>query len=126
MATKVIDASALAALLFSEPDAEAVVAAIGADTLAAPSLLPFEIASVCRKKLQTYPEQRAALWAGYDLLDQIAIKLVDPVLRHAIELAEQTRLTVYDAVYLQLALDLDADLVTLNQAVQKAHRSLKR
>jgi predicted nucleic acid-binding protein len=126
VAIKVIDASALAALLFSEPDAEAVVAAIGADTLAAPKLLPFEIASVCRKKLQTYPEQRAALWAGYDLLDQIAIQLVDPVLRHAIELAEQSRLTVYDAVYVQLALDLDADLVTLDQAVQKAHRALKR
>ncbi|MFZ5877393.1 MAG: type II toxin-antitoxin system VapC family toxin [Nitrospirota bacterium] len=85
-----------------------------------------EIASVCRKKLQTYPDQRAALLAAYDLLDQIAIQLVDPVLRQAIELAERTNLTVYDAVYLQLALDLDADLVTLDQAVQKAHRAAKR
>jgi uncharacterized protein with PIN domain len=39
MAVKVVDASALAALLFGEPEAEAVAGRLGDARLAAPSLL---------------------------------------------------------------------------------------
>ncbi len=123
MAVRVIDASALAALLFSEPEAQAVVDSIGRDTLAAPRLLAVELASVCYKKLKQYPKQRTALLAGYDLLDRMAIEWVDPALRPVIELAEQTGLTVYDAMYLELARELNAELITLDQDLARAHRS---
>jgi uncharacterized protein with PIN domain len=43
MAVKVVDASALAALLFGEPEAER----LGNARLAAPALLGFELANVC-------------------------------------------------------------------------------
>lgn len=114
MPIKVIDASALAALLFSEPEAETVVQAIGVDTLAAPRLLAVELAGVCCKKLKQYPKQRRGLFAAYELLDRMAIEGVEPSLRSAIDLAEQTRLTVYDAVYLELARELAADLISLD------------
>jgi len=61
MAVKIVDASALAALLFGEPEAEAVVVRLGDGSLVAPALLGFEIASVCLKKLRRNPEQRNAL-----------------------------------------------------------------
>ena len=47
MAVRVVDASALAALLFGEPEAEAVAALIDESQLVAPSLLAFELANVC-------------------------------------------------------------------------------
>ncbi len=47
MPVKVIDASAVAAVLFNEPDAEKVLDQIAGDSLVAPSLVTLELASVC-------------------------------------------------------------------------------
>jgi uncharacterized protein with PIN domain len=44
---KVVDASALAALLFGEPEGEAVAAQLDGARLVAPCLLGFELANVC-------------------------------------------------------------------------------
>lgn len=41
-------------------------------------------------------------------------------LLEAIDLADRHGLTVYDALYLQLALDVDGELATLNQALRRA------
>ena len=43
-----------------------------------------------------------------------------PGLLGAIELADRHRLTVYDALYLDLALDIDAELATLDQDLAAA------
>ena len=61
---KVVDASAVAALLFAEPKAEAIAESLGNAPLVAPTLLPYEVSSVCLKKLGRYPDQRAALLRG--------------------------------------------------------------
>ncbi len=42
---------------------------------------------------------------------------------HALELAERHRLTVYDALYLQLAIDVEAPLATLDRALAAAARA---
>lgn len=42
---------------------------------------------------------------------------------HALELAEQHGLTVYDALYLQLAIDVEAPLATLDGALAAAARA---
>jgi uncharacterized protein with PIN domain len=47
MPAKVVDASAIAALLFGEPEADAVAAQLAGSRLVAPGLLPFELANVC-------------------------------------------------------------------------------
>jgi uncharacterized protein with PIN domain len=65
MAVKVVDASALAALLFGEPEAEAVAARLDGARLVAPSLLGFELANVCLIKTRRHPEQREALTAAF-------------------------------------------------------------
>jgi uncharacterized protein with PIN domain len=44
---KVVDASALAALLFGEPEADLVAGQLDGARLVAPSLLAFELANVC-------------------------------------------------------------------------------
>ena len=55
---RVVDASAFAAILFGEPEAEEVVARLQGSRLAAPALLPYEIASVCLKKIRRHPDTR--------------------------------------------------------------------
>lgn len=122
MAVKVIDASALCALLFSEPDADAVLARIGSANLAAPSLLAFELASVCLKKIRRHPEKRELFLAAFLLYPQMEIDIVDVQLQEAVSLAEQGALTVYDAVYLWLANTLGCELITLDKELVAAIR----
>ena len=65
MPVKVVDASALAALLFGEPEAEAVVVQLGDARLVAPALLEFELANICPIKSRRHPEQRPVLTAAF-------------------------------------------------------------
>jgi predicted nucleic acid-binding protein len=50
MDTKVVDASAVGALLFGERDAAAIAERLREADLMAPALLRFEVANVCLKK----------------------------------------------------------------------------
>jgi len=116
----VIDASALAALLFGEPEAEEVARRIEGTVLIAPRLLPFEIASVTLKKLRKHPAQREKIMAAHNLLDRMTIELIDVPLEQVVLLAEQKGLTTYDAAYVWLARSCGAGLETLDREVGKA------
>lgn len=123
MPAKVIDASALAAVLFGEPDAEEVVARVEGFDLVAPTLLSFEIASVCLKKIRRHPARRAGLLASLATMARMGIDEVAIDLREALLLAERARLTVYDAAYLWLARSMGVELVTLDRRLAMAARA---
>ena len=59
-------------------------------------------------------------------LERLVAAGIDPVDRglpglvEAVDLADRHALTVYDALYLQLALDIGAELATLDQGLQRA------
>ena len=119
-ATKVVDASALAALLFGEPEAEALAERLDGASLVAPSLLAFELANVCLVKCRRHPDRREALLAGLKLRDRLGVE--DIAVNHdaVVDLALETGLTAYDASYLWLARRLGVDLVTLDKALDSA------
>lgn len=117
---RVVDASALAAVLFGEPDAERVIEEIGDHRLAAPALLPFEMASVCLKKIRRHPEQRAALVGALGRLPDLGVTEAPVDASQVVRLAERTKLSAYDAAYLWLMVELDTDLVTLDRRLATA------
>jgi predicted nucleic acid-binding protein len=55
MAVKIIDASAAAAFLFNEPEAELVAECIDGHRLIAPDIISYELTSVCLKKIRSAP-----------------------------------------------------------------------
>ena len=120
MPVKVVDASALAALLFGEPEGEAVAGKLGDARLVAPALLGFELANVCLIKARRRPEQRPALTAAFQLRDRLSVEEVAVDHDGTLELAATTGLTAYDAAYLWLARQLGAELVTLDKQLAKA------
>ncbi len=120
MAVKVVDASALAALLFGEPEAEIVAERLGDARLVAPILLVFELANVCLIKCRRYPEQQPALREAFHLRSRLGVEEISVDYEGVIELATGTGLTAYDASYLWLARQLSAELVTLDQQLAKA------
>jgi len=122
MAVKVIDASALAAIVFDEPDAERVIEAIDDSPLVVPHLLEFELANVCAKKIRAHPAQRDGLLQALGLVEHLDMTRAEVVMGEVVELAIGTRLTTYDASYLWLARMLRCELVTLDQRLSNASR----
>jgi predicted nucleic acid-binding protein len=117
MPVKVVDASAIGALVFGEPAAAEIAAKLSGATLAAPALLAFEVANVAVKKLRRHPQQRAAVLAAHALSLRLSIETVAVDTAAVLSVAEETGLTAYDASYLWLARELRADLVTLDAAL---------
>lgn len=115
----VIDASAIAAVLFDEPEAAPIVASI-AGGLIAPTLLRYELASVTTTKLIRYPQRADEIDRRYRLLDQLAIDYVEPEWPTLPALARRWALSAYDAAYLQLALARGGALVTLDARLAAA------
>ncbi|HEY1962798.1 MAG TPA: type II toxin-antitoxin system VapC family toxin [Rhizomicrobium sp.] len=120
MADKVVDASALAALIFGEPEADWVEARLARHRLTAPALLPFEMASVCLKKLRQNPRERAAILARFAKLSAFPVELYPVEPTAMVEAAELLGLTAYDASYLLLARATAAELVTLDAELARA------
>lgn len=120
MPVKVVDASSLAALLFGEPEGEAIAQQLADAHLVAPGLLAFELANVCLIKSRRHPEQRVALLAAFRLRERLRVEEVSVDYSGVVELAAVTGLTAYDASYLWLAHQLGAELVTLDRQLAKA------
>jgi predicted nucleic acid-binding protein len=119
MAAKVVDASALAALLFGEPEAEGVAERLGDARLVGPAFLGFELANVCLLKCRRHPEQAPAIRQAFRLCTRLGVEEVAVDHEGAIDLAIGTGLTTYDASYLWLSRQLGAELVTLDRRLAK-------
>lgn len=117
---KVADASALAALLFGEPEADSIADRLKGARIAAPALLLFELANVCLMKIRRHPAQRAALRDAFRLVDRLGVETVVVEHNAVLDLADSTGLTAYDASRLWLAHTLGAELVTLDRKLLAA------
>ena len=115
----VIDASALAAVLHDEPEAPAVVAGCHGELLA-PTLLPYEMASVARTKMLRRPDEAQRILDCHGGFAAIGVRLLEPDWRSLPQLAARWALSVYDAAYLQIALREGAPLVTLDTRLAAA------
>ena len=115
MTAKVVDASALGALLFGEPEGPTVARHLHGAALIAPALLPFEVANVCLKKMRRHPDRRDALVVAFAMLDRMEVDIVDVDHDEALGLAEPSGLTAYDASYLWFARRAGSELVSLDR-----------
>lgn len=113
----VVDASALAAIIFQEPGFEPVAQRLGGLTVFAPTLLKYELVNVACVKARREPAKAArffsALGAALDSRSKIVWQDIDPA--DVALIAHATGLSAYDAAYLWLAGSLGADLVTLDR-----------
>ena len=123
----VVDASALAAVIFQEPEADAVCERLDGALLYAPTLLTFELASTALKKARRHPADAAkilsALMLALDGRWDINWQEVQPA--DVALMAHATGLSAYDASYMWLAGSLGADLVTLDARMAGASESLR-
>ena len=103
MPVQVIDASALGALVFGEPKAGEIARTLGDSPRAAPPLIWFELASICRRKIKVHPTQRDQILIAFLMAGKLAIEITEVDHGAVVNLAEETGLTAYDGSYLWLA-----------------------
>ena len=122
MTRLVIDASALAALVFEEPEGDAVRLRLNGAAVFAPELLRFELANTAWKKIRRQPDDAAKILTALSLAldDRFGLIWQDVDAGDVVLLANATGTTAYDASYLWLAASLGADLVTLDDRLAKA------
>ncbi|MBI3041978.1 MAG: type II toxin-antitoxin system VapC family toxin [Betaproteobacteria bacterium] len=125
MSVTVVDASAIAAVLFDEPEAAPVVASVGSP-LIAPGLLRYEMASICATQLGSEPRLAKLTLQRYRLFNGLDIEFIEPDWDALPLLARQWELSAYDAAYLQLALKRKAPLVTLDARLADAYDQAAR
>ena len=118
MGILVVDASALGALIFGEPQAEEIASRLEGETMVAPALLWFELASICLKKIRVHPTQKEELLRAVGLAGRLAIQPIEVDQPEVVQLAWQTGLTTYDASYLWLVQQLRGELVTLDEELK--------
>jgi predicted nucleic acid-binding protein len=114
----VVDCSVIAAQIFQEPEREVAARGMGASTLCAPHLLPYEIASVAQKKDRRGEHEVSQL--GIELFSAMEVGLHSVNVSQVCELASAYKLSAYDASYLWLAKHLDAPLFTFDRTLQRA------
>lgn len=122
MSAAVVDASAMAAVVFYETNGQAVRDRLVGAQIYAPRLLQYEMANIAWKKARRAPTEAAAIFRSLAIaFDQdwdIAWRDA-PAVDVAI-VARATGLSAYDATYVWLAGSLGADLVTLDERIATA------
>jgi predicted nucleic acid-binding protein len=118
---RVVDASAIAAMLFGEPDGPWVYRSIARHMLIAPSIFHFELGNICWVKSRRYPDQAAAAlnaWLDWNAEPPLTAMATDLIA--TMELARGHDLTFYDASYLWLAQTQQTDLISLDAKLVRA------
>ena len=120
MEGKVADVSVLAAMLFGEPRRDEAASLLRESDLYEPLLVAYELASITRKKMLRYPDERARLLEALRVGLSMEMTWVAVDHQQVVGLALETGLTTYDASYLQLSRRLGVPLVTFDQELQRA------
>jgi predicted nucleic acid-binding protein len=120
MLVRVVDASALGAVVFGEPQAEENAGLLKGELLMAPNLLPYEMGSICLKKIKAHPAKREWVLEAYNASGLLDLEYLEVEHQEVIALAEQTGLTTYDSAYLWLARQTGGLLVTLDAKLRLA------
>ena len=115
MVAEVVDASVLASLLFAEPGAERIADALEGVELLAPSLVRYELASVCLKKCRRVPEQRGALLSQLGEYRRLGVLEAEVPAADLVLLGEEAGVSAYDSAYLWVSLHTGAPLRTLDR-----------
>ena len=129
MTSMVLDCSSVLAWFFEdERDADALrlMDALAAARAHVPSLWPYEIANALLVAERRGRLKADSIAAGMEAMEALDI-VVEPgktIERELVELARQNSLSVYDASYLALALQLKIPLATRDKSLKRAAKAV--
>ena len=123
--TLVVDASAISAVIFGEPNGATIAAHLEDESLVAPALIDYELANIAWKKIRRHPAQQVQLSVAFAALQRLQITRLSVPITDVVSLAVDTGLTACDACYLWLAMAQDVELVTLDKELARINEALR-
>jgi len=87
MPVRIVDASALGALVFGEPKAEEIARALEGSPMAAPALLWFELAGICLRKIKAHPAQKDQILRAFRLAGKLSIQIINLIGRRSSQIS---------------------------------------
>ena len=118
MSKLVVDASVAIKWVVAETLTDEALAILASDSeLVAPDLLPIEVGNVLWKKIRATDLTADQAFERFDGLGKMGIQIVGTgsIQSQAIQLAVETGRTVYDSLFLALAVAEDCRLVTADE-----------
>jgi predicted nucleic acid-binding protein len=123
----VVDASVAAKWILAEPDTERALALreraeFEGVSLLAPEILTVEVANVICKRVirgQLEPAEGERLFATFALMAPTLVH-IGGLVRQALHLSLRFRRSVYDGLYVALAIERSCDLVTADERLYNA------
>ena len=111
----VVDASAVLAVIFNEPEKPSLIAATEGTTLIAPGCLSWELGNALSAMLKRQRIGLGAASKALSIFGRIPIQEMEVSLPDALELCDRHGIYAYDAYYLHLAKRTSTPLLTLDQ-----------
>lgn len=115
MQVQVVDATAVAALLFADPLAEQVVEQLDEAVIVAPTILESDLCILCLEKVSAKEESAEHYLEALKLLQDLKLEYIQQDIADVVRFAAERNLTINQAYYLRLVSILDAGLVSLSQ-----------
>ena len=120
MRVRVVDATAVSAVLFAEPAADYIVEQLEHAVVVAPSVLESHLCEICMQKLHDTKEHDYGIGNQYlEALSQLQVMDLHYIKQDPSEIvrfAAERNITVNEAYYQRLVFAFDAELVSLNEA----------
>ena len=128
MLVRVVDATAVSAVLFAEPAADHIVSKLENSVVLAPTVLESHLCEICMQKLHDRETDTRTADDGFKerYLEALSLMQVmelyyikqDPA--EIVRFAVERNITVNEAYYQRLVYAFDAELVSLNEATINA------
>ncbi|MDR1786251.1 MAG: type II toxin-antitoxin system VapC family toxin [Spirochaetaceae bacterium] len=125
VAEKVIDASAIMAIILNEPSRDKVIAWTRGAALVSPEMIDAEIGNGLINLFRRHKIAEADLLTAYQRFTEIPLRKVNAGITGALKIACRYGIFAYDAYYLEAASRLGLPLVTLDGSMAQTGRALK-
>ena len=116
MLVRVVDATAVSAVLFGDPAADQIVQQLDDAILVAPTVLENHLCEICLQRMHDGEAEESHYLEALGLLQVLDLQVIKQDPGEIVRFAKEYRVSINEAYYLRLAHAFSAELVSLNEA----------
>jgi predicted nucleic acid-binding protein len=120
----VADTNTFIAVALNEPEKDNIIQITEGCDLAAPDVLPFEIGNALTAMMKKGTLHSDEIQTSWDIIQHIPVELRSIDIKSALNIAATFNIYAYDAYFLECAVSLKCQLITLDQSMQRVAREM--
>ena len=120
----IADSNTFIAVALNEPEKDNIIQLTKGCDLAAPDVLPFEIANALTAMMKKGALQTDEIQTSWEIIQHIPVELRRIDIKSALNIAATFNIYAYDTYFLECAGSLKCPLITLDQGMQRIAREM--